>query len=69
MTQYKTFSVKLSNLQLNNLKSRIKDGTEVTLKISSNVADDSNNENNFPHKLLLNYAQVSKLFQIIPQII
>ena len=69
MTQYKTFSVKLSNLQLNNLKSQIKDGTEVTLKISSNVADDSNNENNFPHKLLLNYAQVSKLFQIIPQII
>ena len=69
MTQYKTFSVKLSNLQLNNLKSRIKDGTEVTLKISSNVADDSNNENNFPHKLLLNYAQVSKPFQIIPQII
>ena len=69
MTQYKTFSVKLSNLQLNNLKSRIKDGTEVTLKISSNLADDSNNENNFPHKLLLNYAQVSKLFQIIPQII
>ena len=69
MTQYKTFNVKLSNLQLNNLKSRIKDGTEVTLKISSNVAGDSNNENNFPHKLLLNYAQVSKLFQIIPQII
>ena len=69
MTQYKTFSVKLSNLQLNNLKSRIKDGTEVTLKISSNVAGDSNNENNFPHKFLLNYAQVSKLFQIIPQII
>ena len=69
MTQYKTFNVKLSNLQLNNLKSRIKDGTEVTLKISSNLADDSNNENNFPHKLLLNYAQVSKLFQIIPQII
>ena len=69
MTQYKTLNVKLSNSQLNNLKSRIKDGTEVTLKISSNVAGDSNNENNFPHKLLLNYAQVSKLFQIIPQII
>ena len=61
MTQYKTLNVKLSNLQLNNLKSQIKDGTEVTLKISSNVAGDSNNENNFPHKLLLNFTQVSKL--------
>ena len=61
MTQYKTLNVKLSNLQLNNLKSQIKDGTEVTLKISSNVAGDSNDENNFPHQLLLTNTQVSKL--------
>ena len=50
MTQQIILYVKLSNLQLNELKSGIKNGTEVTLEISSNVAGDSNNENNFPHK-------------------
>ena len=44
MTQYNTLNVKLSNFQLNKLKSGIKNGTEVTLKISSNVAGDSNDE-------------------------
>ena len=39
----------------------MKNGTEVTLKISSNVVGDSNDENNFPHKLLLNNTQVSSL--------
>ena len=39
----------------------MKIGTEVTLKISSNVVGDSNDENNFPHKLLLTNTQVSKL--------
>ena len=53
MTQYNTLTVNLSNLQLNKLKSGIKNGTEVTLKISSNAVGDSNDENNFPHKLLL----------------
>ena len=37
MAQYNTLSVKLSNSQLNKLKSGIKSGTEITLKISSNV--------------------------------
>ena len=31
------------------------------MKISSNIAGDSNDENNFPHKLLLTNTQVSKL--------
>ena len=31
MTQYNTFNVRLSNSQLNKLKSGIKKGTEVTL--------------------------------------
>ena len=31
MTQYNTFNVKLSNSQLNKLKSGVKKGTEVTL--------------------------------------
>ena len=61
MTQYNTLNVKLSNSQFNKLKSGIKNGTEVTLKISSNVAGDSNDGNNFPHKLLLTNTQVSKL--------
>ena len=39
----------------------LKKGTEVTLKLSSNVVGDSNDENNFPHKLLLTNTQVSKL--------
>ena len=52
MTQYNTSNVKLSNSQLNKLKSGIKSSTEVTLNIiSTNVVDDSNDENNFPHKL------------------
>ena len=51
----------MSNLQLNKFKSGIKNGTEVTLKIYSNVVGESNDENNFPHKLLLSNTQVSKL--------
>ena len=53
MTQYDTLNLKLSNSQLNKLKSGIKNGTEVTLKPSSNVVGDSNDENNFLHKFLL----------------
>ena len=61
MTQYNPLNVKLSNSQLSKLKSGIKNGTEVTLTFSSNVAGDSNDENNFSHKLLLTNTQVSKL--------
>ena len=50
----------MSNSQLNKSKSEIKNGTEVTLKLSSNVGD-SNDENNFPRKLLLTNTQVSRL--------
>ena len=75
MTQYNTLNVKLSNLQLDKLTSGIKNNTEVTFKISSNVVGDSDDENIFPHKLLLTNTQVSKLYkannslQIIPQLI
>ena len=61
MTQYETLNVKLSKSQLNKSKSGIKNGTEVTLKISSNVVGVSNDENNFPHKLLLTNRQILKL--------
>ena len=47
MTQYNILNVKLFNWQLNKLKSWIKDGAEVILKISSNVVGHSNDENNF----------------------
>ena len=61
MTQYNTLNVKLSNSELNKLKSGIKSGTKETLKISSNVVGDYNDENNFPHRLLLTNTEVSKL--------
>ena len=61
MYQYNTLDVKLSNSQLNKLKSRIKYGTEITLEISSNVVVYSNDDNNFPHKILLSNTQVSRL--------
>ena len=51
----------MCNSQLNKLESGTKNSTEVTLKYSSNVVSDYNNENNFPHKLLLNNIQVWKL--------
>ena len=47
MTQYNTLTVKLSNSQLNTLESGRKNGTEETLKLSSNVLGDSNDETNF----------------------
>ena len=61
MTQNNTLNVKLSNLQLNKLKLGIKNGTEVTLKRSSNIVGDSNDENNFPRKFSFTNTQVSKL--------
>ena len=64
MTQYNTLNVKLSNSQLNKLKFGIKNGTEVTLKLSSNVVGDSNDENNFLHKLLLTNTLITKLHKV-----
>ena len=59
MTQYNNVNVKLSDSQLNILKSGIKNDTEVTLNLSSNIIGDSNDETNFPHKLLT-YRDVSR---------
>ena len=71
MTQYNSLNVKLSNSQLNKLKSAIKKESEVVLRLSPNMIDD--NETNFPHELLLtNHAstdiklsksQLSKMIQ------
>ena len=65
MIQCNTLNIKLFNSQLNKLKSGVKNGTEVTLKISSIAVGDCNDENNFPHKLLLTNTQVSKLRQAL----
>ena len=53
--------MKLSNSQLNKLKSGIKNRTEVTLNISSKLVVESNDETNFLHELLLTNTQVSKI--------
>ena len=61
MTQYNSLNVKLSNSQLNKLKSAIKNETEVVLRLSSNMIGDSNDKTNFPHELLLTNRQVANL--------
>ena len=61
MTQYNILNVKLSNSQLNKLKSAIKNGSEVVLRLSSNMIGNSNDETNFPHELLLINRQVTNL--------
>ena len=60
MTQYNSLNVKLSNSQLNKLKSSIKNETDVVLRISSNMVSNSN-DNNFPHELLLTNRQVANI--------
>ena len=61
MTQYNSLNVRLSNLQLNKSKFSIKNEAEVLLRLSSNMIDDSDDETNFPHKLLLTNRQVTSL--------
>ena len=61
MIQYNSLNVKLSNSQLNKLTSAIKNGTDVVLRLSSNMVGNSNNETNFPHKLLLTNRQILSL--------
>ena len=60
MTQHNTLNIKLSNSQLNKLKSRIKSVTEAILNLLSNVSAKSNEDTNFPYRLLLTDRQVLK---------
>ena len=62
MTQYNSLKVKLSNSQLNKLKSAIKNESEVALRLSSNMVGDY--QTNFPHKLLLTNRQVANLCKV-----
>ena len=62
VTQFNSLNVKLSNSQLNKLKSSIKNETDVILRISSNMVSNSNDNNtNFPHELLLINRQVANI--------
>ena len=61
MTQYNSLNVKLSNSQLNKLKSSIKNETDVVLRISSSMVGNSIDNTNFPHKLLLTNRQVANV--------
>ena len=58
MTWHNTLSVKLSNSQLINLKLAMQNETEVTLNLSSKLIGSSNDETNFPHKLVLTDTKV-----------
>ena len=61
MTQYNSLNVNLSNSQLSKLKSAIKNEIDVVLRLSSNMIDNSDDNTNFPHELLLTNRQVANL--------
>ena len=62
MTQYNSLNIKQSNSQLSKLKSAIENGTEVVLKLPSNMIGDSDDKISFPYELLLTNRQVSIIF-------
>ena len=59
MTQCNRVNVELSNSQLNKLKSAIKNGNDVVIRLFPNMIGDSNDKTNFRHELLLTDRQVS----------
>ena len=63
MTQGNCINVKKSTSPINKFKSAIKNATQVTLKLSSNIIGDSYDQTNFQHKLLLTNIQFSKLLK------
>ena len=54
MSQCNIVNVKLSNSRLNELRSAANNATEVTLKLSSNMIGNSNDEANFANNLSAN---------------
>ena len=64
MTQYSSLNVKLSNSQLNKLNSAIKNETGGDFRLSLNMVSDD--ETNFPRKLLLTNRQVENLRKTFP---
>ena len=61
MVEYNTANAKLSNLQLNKLKSAVKNKQEKILRLSARIF----NGNNLPHDLLLTTRQTAKLRNVI----
>ena len=61
MTQYNCLNTKLSNSHLNELKSAIKNETDVVIRLSPNMIGDSSDKTNFSHELLLTNRQVSSI--------
>ena len=57
MAKYNTVNAKLSDSQLNELKSAVKKVQEITLRISTRMFS----ANNLPHELLLTTTQTTKL--------
>ena len=57
MVEYNKVNVKLSGLQLNKLKTAVKNKTGLTLRMSMKML----NGNNLPHELLLTTRQKTKL--------
>ena len=58
LLNYDTLNVKLSYLQLDKLKSWIKNVTQVTSTLPSNAVGEWNDDSNFPHKLLSTDRQI-----------
>ena len=57
MVEYRKLNLKLSDTQLKNLKTAVKNKTGTSLRISLKML----NENDLPHELLLTRRQKSKL--------
>ena len=57
MVEYNTVNAKLSNSQLNKLKSAVKNKQGTTLRINARMF----NRNNLPHELFLTTRQATKL--------
>ena len=57
MVEYNTVNAKLSNSQLNQLKSIVKNKQGTTLRMNARMI----NGNNLPHELFLTQRQVTKL--------
>ena len=57
MVEYNTVNTKLSNSQLNKLRSAVKNKQGTTLRMNARMS----NGNNLPHKLLLTIRQTTKL--------
>ena len=54
----------MSYSQLNKLRSGKKNGTQVTLNLSSDLAEDSKNEASILHRLKLTYIRISGLCKV-----